>query len=71
MKPVLHSSQNQIKMQQKKSGTVGSCHNPSYSGGRDQGDQGSKPARVNSLQDSTSKNPNTKQNWKSGSRYRP
>jgi hypothetical protein len=31
--------------------------NPSYSGGRDQEDQSSKPARANSLQDPISKKP--------------
>jgi hypothetical protein len=34
--------------------------NPSYSGGRDQEDRGSKPARANSLRDPISKNPKTK-----------
>jgi hypothetical protein len=34
--------------------------NPSYSGGRDQEDGGSKPARVNSLRDPISKKPFTK-----------
>jgi hypothetical protein len=34
--------------------------NPSYSGGRDQEDQGLKPACANSSQDSISKMPNTK-----------
>jgi hypothetical protein len=37
-----------------------SCHNPSYLGGRDQEDQGSKPARANSLRDPILKIPNTK-----------
>jgi hypothetical protein len=36
-----------------------SC-NPPYSGGRDQEDQGLKPARANSFQDPISKIPNTK-----------
>jgi hypothetical protein len=36
---------------------------PSYSGGRDQEDQGSKPARVNSLQNPILKIPNTKKGW--------
>jgi hypothetical protein len=31
-------------------GTSGSCLYPSYSGGRDQEDQGSKPAQANSSQ---------------------
>jgi hypothetical protein len=34
--------------------------NPSYSGGRDQEDFGSKPAWTNSLQDPISKNPSHK-----------
>jgi hypothetical protein len=34
--------------------------NPSYSGGRDQEDLGSKPARVNSLRDPISKKPSQK-----------
>jgi hypothetical protein len=34
--------------------------NPSYSGGRDQEDQGSKPAQANSLWDPILKIPNTK-----------
>jgi hypothetical protein len=34
--------------------------NPSYSGGRDQEDQGSKPAWANSLQDPILKNPTQK-----------
>jgi hypothetical protein len=40
----------------------------SYSGGRDQEDLSSKPARPNSSQDPISKNPNTKKGWWSGSR---
>jgi hypothetical protein len=35
-------------------------YNPSYSGGRDQEDQGSKPARANSSRDPSSKKPITK-----------
>jgi hypothetical protein len=35
-------------------------HNPSYSGGRDQKDHGSKPAEANSLRGPISKKPNTK-----------
>jgi hypothetical protein len=34
--------------------------NPSYSGGRDQKDQGLKPAQTNSSWDPISKKPNTK-----------
>jgi hypothetical protein len=34
--------------------------NPSYSGGRDQDDQGSKPAQANSLKDPIAKNPSQK-----------
>jgi hypothetical protein len=37
--------------------------NPSYSGGRDQEDHGSKPARANSSGDPTSKKPFTKTGW--------
>jgi hypothetical protein len=36
------------------------AYNPSYSGGRDQEDYGSKPVWANSLQDPISKIPNTK-----------
>jgi hypothetical protein len=35
-------------------------HNPSYSGGRDQEDRGSKPAWANSSPDPISKNPSQK-----------
>jgi hypothetical protein len=35
----------------------GSHHNPSYSGGKDQEDRGSKPAQTNSSQDPISKKP--------------
>jgi hypothetical protein len=46
--------------------------NPSYSGGRDQEDQGLKPAQANSSQDSISKkDPSQKKGWWSGSRCRP
>jgi hypothetical protein len=47
-------------------------YNPGYSGGRDQEDRGSKPARANSLRDPSSEKPNThkKKGWWSGSRYR-
>jgi hypothetical protein len=41
-------------------GASGSRYNPSYSGGRDQKDRSSKPARVNSSQDPISKNPSQK-----------
>jgi hypothetical protein len=40
--------------------------NPSYSGGRDQEDGGSKPALANSSGDPTSKIPITKQGWQKG-----
>jgi hypothetical protein len=39
-----------------------SC-NPSYSGGRDREDHGSKPAHVNSLRDLISKNSLQKKGW--------
>jgi hypothetical protein len=48
-----------------------SACNPSYSGGRDQEDHGSKPAQENSSWDPISKKPNTKNGWWSGSRCRP
>jgi hypothetical protein len=37
-----------------------SCNNPSYSGDRDQEDQGSKQTLANSSQDPISKNPSQK-----------
>jgi hypothetical protein len=40
--------------------------NPSYSGGRDQEDQGLKPARANSSREPTWKISNTKQGWWTG-----
>jgi hypothetical protein len=39
---------------------VAHIYNPNYSGGRDQEDLGSKPARANSVQDPISKKPFTK-----------
>jgi hypothetical protein len=42
--------------------------NPSYSGGRDQEDHSSKPARANSSQDSNSKNLSQEKGWWRGSR---
>jgi hypothetical protein len=39
---------------------VAHAYNPSYSGGRDQKDLGSKPAQANSSRDPTLKKPNTK-----------
>jgi hypothetical protein len=42
--------------------------NPSYSGGRDQKDQGSKPAWANSSRDLISKNPSQKKSWWSSSK---
>jgi hypothetical protein len=44
--------------------------NPSYLGGRDQEDHGSKPAQANSSQDPISKEPFTEKGWWSGSRSR-
>jgi hypothetical protein len=41
--------------------------NPSYSGGGDQEDHGSKPALVNSLQVPITKTTNTKHGWQSSS----
>jgi hypothetical protein len=46
---------------------VAQTYNPSYSGGRDQEDRGSKPAWTSSSQDPISKIPNTKKGWRSGS----
>jgi hypothetical protein len=45
--------------------------NPSYSGGRDKEEHGSKPAWANSLSNPISKKTITKQGWWSGSRCRP
>jgi hypothetical protein len=45
--------------------------NPSFSGGRNQEDRGSKPAQVNSLWDPISKKPFIKKGWWSGSMSRP
>jgi hypothetical protein len=42
--------------------------NPSYSGGRNQEDYGSKPAQVNTSRDPILKKPITKKSWYSGSR---
>jgi hypothetical protein len=50
---------------------VAHAGNPSYLGGRDQEDRGSKPAQANSSQDPISKKPITKKGWWSGSRCRP
>jgi hypothetical protein len=44
--------------------------NPSYSGGRDQEDWGSKPAQANSLWDPVSKKSIINKEWKNGSRCR-
>jgi hypothetical protein len=44
---------------------VAHIYNPSYSGGRDQVDQSSKPTQANSSRDLISKNPITK-NWAGG-----
>jgi hypothetical protein len=49
-----------------KPGTSGLPLNPSYSGSRDQGDHSWKPAGVNS-----SRNPISKNDWWSDSRWRP
>jgi hypothetical protein len=42
---------------------VAHAYNPSYSGGRDQQDCGSKPVKVNSSWDPILKIPNTKKSW--------
>jgi hypothetical protein len=41
--------------------------NPSYSGGRDQEDRGSKPAQINSSRDPISKKPFKQKGWLSDS----
>jgi hypothetical protein len=50
---------------------VAHVYNPSYSGGRDQEDHGSKPAWANSSRDPILKKPNTKKGWRSGSSVGP
>jgi hypothetical protein len=50
---------------------VAEACNPSYLGGRDQEDSGSKPAQANSSQDHILKIPNPKKGWWSGSNCRP
>jgi hypothetical protein len=50
---------------------VAHSYNPSYSGGRDQEDWGSKSAQANSSQDPISKNPSLKKGCWSDSRWRP
>jgi hypothetical protein len=45
---------------------VAHTYNPSYSGGRDQEDCGSKPAQVNSSRDPISKKPITKKSGDDG-----
>jgi hypothetical protein len=45
--------------------------NPSYSGGRDQEDWGSKPTQANSLWDPILKNSSQKRGWRSSSRCGP
>jgi hypothetical protein len=42
------------------------AYNPSYSGGRDQEDNSSKPAQTNSLQDTTWKKTHHKKGWWGG-----
>jgi hypothetical protein len=59
-----------LKIQYYRLGASGSPCNPSYSGDRDQEDQGSKPGPANSLRDPLQRKPNTKKGWRSGSRYR-
>jgi hypothetical protein len=49
---------------------VAHTFNPSYSGGRDQEDLGSRPVQANSSRDPISNKPITKKGWWSGSRYR-
>jgi hypothetical protein len=44
---------------------------PSYSGGRDQEDCGSKPAQANSFERTYLENTITKKGWWSGSKCRP
>jgi hypothetical protein len=49
-----------VSKREERLGTVAHTCNPSYSGGRDQEDHGSKPAWVNSSQDPILKNPSQK-----------
>jgi hypothetical protein len=51
---------NKKKMFTTRQEPVAQAYNPSYSGGRDQEDHGSKPAQAYSSQDPTSKNPSQK-----------
>jgi hypothetical protein len=62
---------NPLKMEKKGWAPVAHTCNPSYSGGRDQEDHGSKPAWANSSQDPILKNPITKKEWWNGLRCRP
>jgi hypothetical protein len=50
-----------------KAGAGGSSCNPTYSGGKDQEDHGSKPALANSSRDTILKKPITEKGWWSGS----
>jgi hypothetical protein len=50
---------------------VAHAYNPSYLGGTNQEDRGSKPAQASSLRDPISKTPLQKKGWWSGSSYRP
>jgi hypothetical protein len=49
--------------------SVAHASNPSYSGGRDQENSGSKPDWEISLQDPISKMPNIKKGWQSACSY--
>jgi hypothetical protein len=61
-----------LKIKRRNQTPVTNICNPSYSGGRDQEDLGSKPAWANSSWDPISKKPFfKKKGWWSGSRCRP
>jgi hypothetical protein len=57
-----------IKVKQFSQVSVALAYNPSYSGGRDREDQGSKPAQANSVRDLILKNLSQKRGWWRGSR---
>jgi hypothetical protein len=60
-----------MSQKQNKQALVAPTCNPSYSGGRDQEAQGSKPAWKNNSRDPISKILIMKRDWWSGSRCRP
>jgi hypothetical protein len=60
-----------LKNKQRSQALVAHAYNPSYSGGRDQEDCGSKPSQASSLQDPILKKPSQTKDWWDGSRCRP